>query len=164
MGEAAGTFPWSESQLITLAFRRRCSIVSALGLLLLLLFSESAGLGFLFEVSSGFSVLVTLFLAFCCARTLRGDGLFTELPLGVALSGVFSFSSAIFPEKKRIVERFVMDSFFVNIDLSTFSLFFAWQILMQVVSLVGVCFENSISLLVVIKSQLSRVENSFCCR
>ena len=109
MGEAAGTFPWSESQLITLAFRRRCSIVSALGLLLLLC-SESAVLGF-FEVSSGFSVLVTLFLAFCCARTLSGDGLFTELPLGVALSGVFSFSSAIFPEKQRIVERFVMDSF-----------------------------------------------------
>ena len=52
----------------------------------------------------------------------------------------------------------------MNIDLSTFSLFFAWQILMQIVSLVGVCFENSISLLVVIKSQLSRVENSFCCR
>ena len=98
MGEAAGTFPWSESQLITLAFRRRCSIVSALGLLLLLC-SESAG--FLFEVSSGFSVLVTLFLAFCCARTLSGDGLFTELPLGVALSGVFSFSSAIFPEKEK---------------------------------------------------------------
>ena len=52
----------------------------------------------------------------------------------------------------------------MNIDLSTLSLFFAWQILMQIVSLVGVCFENSISLLVVIKSQLSRVENSFCCR
>ena len=110
MGEAAGTFPWSESQLITLAFRRRCSIVSALGLLLLLC-SESAVLGFFEVSSSGFSVLVTLFLAFCCARTLSGDGLFTELPLGVALSGVFSFSSAIFPEIQRIVERFVMDSF-----------------------------------------------------